>query len=119
MPNVGPYTFDEEPFCGYPETVTLTNLPTFLTHNEDSSDFTVQESSDLSLIGEYTVNIKSEIRPPKGPWKVKFHTFEVSYDFLVVIEPCIVDNYEVLEAAANIAYIIGFPDLRNVSPYSF
>ena len=64
MPNVSPYTFDEEPLCGYPETVTLTNLPSFLTHNEDSSDFTVQESSDLSLIGEYIVNIKSEIRWP-------------------------------------------------------
>ena len=64
MPNVGHYTFEEEPFCGYPETVTLTNLPTFLTHNEDSSDFTMQESSDLSLIGEYIVNIKSEIRWP-------------------------------------------------------
>jgi len=37
----GSYIFDELPFCGYPETVTLTNLPAFVTHNAGTSDFTV------------------------------------------------------------------------------
>ena len=36
--NVSPYVFDEEPVCNYPETVTLTNLPTFVTHNGPASD---------------------------------------------------------------------------------
>lgn len=37
----GDYIFDEVPFCGYPETVTLMNLPAFVTHNGAGSDFTV------------------------------------------------------------------------------
>ena len=40
--NVGPYVFDEEPVCNYPETVNLTDLPVFVTHNAPvSDDFTV------------------------------------------------------------------------------
>ena len=40
--NVGPYVFDEEPVCNYPETVTLTSLPSFVTHNApDTDDFSV------------------------------------------------------------------------------
>ena len=30
---VGSYIFVEDPVCGYPETVTLTNLPIFVLHN--------------------------------------------------------------------------------------
>ena len=37
----GLYAFEETPVCGYPETVTLTNLPTFVTHNEANSDFMI------------------------------------------------------------------------------
>ena len=37
----GLYVFDEDPICNYPETVTLTNLPNFVSHNEGSSDFTI------------------------------------------------------------------------------
>ena len=84
----GSYTFDEVPLCGYPETVTLTNLPHFVTHNEVSSDFTVPQSTDVSHIGEYTVNIKSEIQVPNDQTKTTFTTHEVNYDFLVVIDPC-------------------------------
>ena len=60
----GLYVFDEDPVCNYPETVTLTNLPSFVTHNEASSDFTIPQTGDLSLLGEYTVTIKSEICVP-------------------------------------------------------
>ena len=60
----GNYVFDEVPFCGYAETVTLTNLPVFVTHNLATSDFTVPETNDLSLIGSYIVNIKSSISVP-------------------------------------------------------
>ena len=59
--NVGVYNFLEDPGCDYPETVTLTNLPDFVIHNESTSDFTLPKNSDLDLIGEYTVTIRSEI----------------------------------------------------------
>ena len=60
----GLYVFDEDPVCNYPENVTLTNLPSFVTHNEASSDFTIPQTGDLSLLGEYTVTIKSAICVP-------------------------------------------------------
>ena len=39
--NIGKYIFGEDPVCEYPETVTITNLPDFITHNEGTSDFTL------------------------------------------------------------------------------
>ena len=115
----GPYTFDEVPFCGYPETVTLTNLPVFVTHNGASSDFTVPKNGDLNLIGEYTVNIRSEIQVPDDHTQSTFTSFQVNYDFLVIIDPCVVDAYVVSIRAADISYDLGSAALVNVSPYAF
>ena len=89
----GAYKFDEVPFCGYAETVTLQNLPAFVTHNGAGSDFTVPKSGDLNIIGEYTVNIKSEISVPDDYNLSGYTTYEVDYDFLVIIDPCVVDSY--------------------------
>lgn len=58
------YMFDESPICGYPETVTVQNLPAFATHNEMSADFTIAQNGDLNLIGEYTVTLRSLIQIP-------------------------------------------------------
>ena len=60
----GPYIFTEDPVCNYPETVTLTDLPLWAQHNENTSDFTIPQTGDLSLIGEHVVTISSEIRVP-------------------------------------------------------
>ena len=63
--NVGSYLFSEDPVCGYPETMTLTNLPNFVTDNSPvSNDFTVPYTNDLALIGSYQITIKSEICVP-------------------------------------------------------
>ena len=62
LDNVSPYVFDENPVCNYPETVTLTGLPAFVTHNAPTTDdFSVPYSNDLALIGSYPVTIRSEI----------------------------------------------------------
>lgn len=58
---LGNYVFDESPFCNYPETVTVTNLPTFAQHNEPTSDFDIFQTTDLSLAGDYPVTLRSEI----------------------------------------------------------
>ena len=55
------YSFVEDPACHYPETVTLVGLPNFVTHNEGTSDFTIDQNTDLSLIGSYIVTIRSQI----------------------------------------------------------
>ena len=60
----GFYVFDEYPVCNYPETVTVTNLPAFAIHDELASNFVIPQNSDLGLIGEYTVTLKSEIQVP-------------------------------------------------------
>ena len=64
LENVSYYEFEQSPNCGYPETVTLTDLPTFVTQNIADADFTVPFNSDLSLIGQYPVTIRSEIQVP-------------------------------------------------------
>ena len=79
----GSYIFDENPVCNYPEAVTVTNLPTFATHNEFSSDFTISKTNDLGLIGEYTVNLCSEIDVPDDYSMTTFTTLVFDYDFLI------------------------------------
>ena len=61
------YIFDEDQPCDYAETVTISNLPAFMEHNEATSDFSIAQNSDLSLIGSYTVTIKSQITIPNDP----------------------------------------------------
>ena len=37
----GNYEFTQGDVCNYPQTITVTNLPPFATHNEVSRDFTI------------------------------------------------------------------------------
>ena len=37
----GFYSFIEDPGCGYPFAYTVTNLPSFATHNTATQDFTI------------------------------------------------------------------------------
>ena len=90
---IGQYVFDEDANCNYPETVTVTNLPDFITHNEDSSDFTLPQTSDLSLIGTYTVTIRSEIQVPEDHTGSSFKTLFAEYDFVITVEPCLITSY--------------------------
>jgi len=117
--NVGEYAFNEDPSCGYPETVTITGLPEFINHNEDTSDFDLPTTSDLDLIGEYTVTIRSEIEVPDDPSGTTTTTMFVEYDFTIFIEPCIVNTYTATLEVADISYNIGANELLNVSPYVF
>ena len=71
--------------CGYPETVTITGLPNFVTHNEGTSDFNIPKISDLDLIGEYTVTIRSEIEVPDDATSGTTTTKFVEYEFTVLI----------------------------------
>ena len=105
LTNVGPYVFDEEPVCNYPETVTLTNLPIFVTHNAPATDdFTIPTTSDLSLLGSYTVTIRSEIQVPDDYTKSTFTSMFAEHDFIVFIDPCIVDSYDATTVVTKIIY---------------
>jgi len=115
----GFYVFDEDPVCNYPEIVTLTNLPPFVTHNEGSSDFTIPQTTDLSLLGEYTVSLKSEICVPDDYTKGNCTPFAVEYDFKVIMEPCLVSTYLATKEVGDISYNIGADGLVNIGLYEF
>ena len=105
LANVSPYIFDEDPVCGYPETVTLTDLPVFVTHNGPASDdFTVPFNNDLALIGSYVVTIRSEISIPDDYTKTSFTTINAEHKFTVFIEPCLVSKYEATKQVLAIVY---------------
>ena len=61
MLDIGKYIFDEDPVCNYPETVTLTNLPVFVTHKEPTSNYDLPKNINLDIIGSYVVTLRSEI----------------------------------------------------------
>ena len=111
----GFYVFDEDPVCNYPETVTVTNLPTWSIHNEPSSDFTIPLNSDLNLIGEYTVTLRSEIQVPDDHTGLTFTTWFVEYDFLIQIEECVITSYDVTLTIPTLTYIIGDPEFTSSS----
>lgn len=81
----GFYRFDESPACNYPETVTVTNLPAFMSHDVAASEFTIERIDDLSLIGAYTISVKSEIQIPDDPSLSSYSTLSASYDLVVYV----------------------------------
>ena len=87
------YSFVEDPPCFYPEIVTFNDLPDFVTHNLSTSDLTISQNSDLSLIGSYPVTIRSEIQVPDDFTMTTFTTMFVEYEFTILIEPCLVTSY--------------------------
>ena len=109
--NIGPYKYDQDPACGYSQTITLTDLPTFMTHNEPTSkDFSIDQIDDLSLVGEYIVTIKSEIEVPDDYTMSTFSTLVSEHKFSVFVNPCVVESFEASVAASNILYNIDQPE---------
>ena len=105
MLGIGPYIFEEDPACGYKETVTLTDLPTFVIHNGPSSDdFTVPQTNDLNLIGSYTVTIRSEICVPDDHTQASCTPMFAEYEFTVLMEPCLVSTYKATTKITVIVY---------------
>ena len=113
------YVFDDEPICGYWETVTVSNLPDFATHNRWTSDFTIPKNSDLNILGEYTVNLRSEICVPDDYTQATCTLFEAEYDFIIVVESCVVSDYYATQKVPEIIYNIGAPSLINIGQYIF
>ena len=105
----GFYIFDENPYCNYQETVTVTNMPEFMTHDEINSEFTISIVTDLSKIGSYVITIKSEIQIPDDAVLSSYTTMSASYDLTVYLKPCEVDSYFDSITVGIIDYFIGTP----------
>ena len=110
----GLYSFSQVALCNYPETVNLTNLPTFVTHNEVAKDFTIKKNSDLSLLGEYPVTIKSEICVTDDYTKNSCTKKSASFEFKIIFESCSVDSYTATKQVGDLVYNVGAPSLQNV-----
>ena len=111
--NDGAYSFGEDPICNYAETVTVTNLPAFVTHNLATADFTIDYVDDLSLVGEYIVTIRSEICVPDDYTGATCTVLADEYDFSIYINPCLVTAYTDTTTVTVISYNIGAPDLTD------
>ena len=105
----GTYIFNESPVCNYPETVTISpTLPFWISHSLASSDFTIPQTADLSLIGEHTFTIRSEIQVPDD-FTGDTTTMMFDEDTLVVrIEPCDILSFTTIPIS-KVVYIIGDP----------
>ena len=97
----------------------MTNLPTFVTHNTPSSDFTIPKTSDLSLLGSYPVTIRSEICVPIDYTKASCVTLFVEYSFKIIFETCIVNTYTATQKVGDLRYNVGAASLLNVGAYKF
>ena len=115
----GAYSFMQIPSCGYEETVTIVNLPDFVTHNEGTSDFTVEEVTELSLMGRYVVGVRSEICVPDDYTQATCTVMAFEYDLEILIEPCIVDTFTATKKVQDISYHVGEPGLTAIGSYKF
>ena len=57
-------TFQQEINCGYPETIEIVDMPTFVTYDEAQRHFTVF-TDDIAHEGVYTITATSSIEVPK------------------------------------------------------
>ena len=97
----------------------MTNLPTFVTHNKDTSDFSVPETFNLDLIGSYTVGIRSEISIPNDHTDGSFIKLMSEYEFTIFVKPCLISDYSAAKADGDIIYTIGGAETLSVTPIRF
>lgn len=100
------YEFIQTPVCGYPEVVTLTGLPSFVTHNVATRDFTIAPSDD-SHIGIFTVDVVCKISVPDNPEKSSFTEYTQTDSFTITIEPCMPTSFNIITPVADIFQNVG------------
>ena len=57
------YTVTQNPDCGYPNTITVDKSVDFVTHNPETSDFTVF-TDDKTSLGTHPIQLTSTIFVP-------------------------------------------------------
>lgn len=99
----------------------LENLPPvgsdFLIHDEAGKSFEIVESSDWAYIGVYDGKIVSSFQ--QMDIERNLVTVSAEIDFRLVIKPCLVESFEVVERPeAQILYTLG-EETFSFGPYSF
>ena len=78
------YLFTQTPTCGYSETIEVVGLPSFMTHNSDTTDFSIF-SDKLSDEGKYEVTVISTIEVPEDYSRGTTKTLTAQVDFTVTV----------------------------------
>lgn len=103
------YSFTTIPNCGYSESITVTGLPNFANHNIATQDFTVSQTSDLSLIGVYPVTVTAKMDVPDDYLKSTFTAERAQFTFDLRIEPCQITSFKGIPKVEDISYTLGTP----------
>jgi hypothetical protein len=89
-----------------------------MSHDIGPASFYLPKSVDLSLLGEYTFTIRSEITVPDDYTMTTSTVIFVEEIVTVYVEPCFVDTYIDTIRVADITYNIAVDD-KNYSHYEF
>lgn len=82
----------------------MVGLPDFVTYDDANRRFTVTQSSDLSLIGVYSIILRSEISVPDDNTLATSTLITVEEEITININPCHVDDYSLTNAVQEINY---------------
>lgn len=87
------YAFEQKPACGYEQRIVIENLPDFIAHNAASADFTIPQTVDLSILGQYTVTVRADIDIPSSKSGTPSDTITSELYFEIQVNPCEVNEY--------------------------
>ena len=87
----------------------MNGVPAHINHNSAKQDFTVPETSDLSLIGEYPMNVQAEISYFSDHTKTATTVKNAEFDFTVFMTPCSITDYIDSLRIVEIRYALGEP----------
>ena len=114
----GTYAFEQKPACGYEQRIVIENLPDFATHNAASGDFTIPQTVDLSILGQYSVTVRAEIDIPSHKSGTPSDTIASELLFEIQVNPCEVNEYSRQLVPATIFHKVGAA-AKNDGAYSF
>lgn len=122
--NIGPYSFQQVPDCGYTATIRIDNAPPdpYLVHSTADSEFTVPQTTilDSDFLGTYTVGIVYQMENYNGGNPSGAGTPTGLTEFTLTVTPCTVDSLDVTSNAigAVVSYSLDSPSI-SFGPYAF
>lgn len=101
------YSFVTDPDCGYDLTYQVLDLPSFVTHLAASRNFQLDATSDVGLLGDYTVTVNAEVEYFIDETETVTDVLLASQSFTITVQPCQIFDYSPSIQATQITYAIG------------
>ena len=105
----GSYGFKQTPDCGYEQVITISDAPSFVTHDEVARTFMIEPTQD-SDVGEHTVTVSSSILVPDDASMSSFTEWNKSFSFTIEVEPeevCVPQYLYLDKSMGSVEYFIG------------